>query len=66
VPLLYLWEETMIRITIENLPNDDTCTISVSLKGFGETSEEKMGQVTAAIRNKAQALIAVAQEAFNG
>ena len=55
----------MIRITIENLPNDDTCTISVSLKGFGETSEEKMGQVTAAIRNKAQALIAVAQEAFN-
>ena len=55
----------MIRITIENLPNDDMCTTSVSLKGFGETSEEKMGQVTAAIRNKAQALIAVAQEAFN-
>lgn len=61
-----LWEETMIRITVENLPNDDTYTTSVSLKGFGETSEEKMGQVTAAIRNKAQALIAVAQEAFNG
>ena len=56
----------MIKITVANLPDDDTCTMSVSLKGFGETSEEKVGKIKASIRNKAQALIAVAQEAFNG